>query len=99
MGKPNIKGIADFFHMDIEEPDVAAAIRQNADCIGHVHVGENNRSFPGEAHLDFVPGFKALKEIGYDEYITFEIQGDYVIEPDRQITQAIEYVKKLWQQS
>lgn len=99
VGKPNVKAVADFFHMNLEEPDVAQAIKENADCIGHVHVGENNRSFPGEAHLDFRPGFHALKEVGYDDFVTFEIQGDYIVDPDRQIPRAMEYINRLWEES
>jgi sugar phosphate isomerase/epimerase len=64
--------MADFFHMNIEEADIAASIRAAVGSIVHVHVADSNRRQPGRGHLDFAPGFAALKAGGYDGYFGFE---------------------------
>ncbi len=73
-----IKIMADFFHMNIEEADIAASIRSAGKQIVYVHVADSNRLQPGLGHLDFRPGFAALKEIGYDGFLGIEcrVQGE-----------------------
>ena len=51
--------MADFFHMGIEEVDIAASIRANRQHLVYVHVADSNRLQPGRGHLDFRPGFRA----------------------------------------
>lgn len=68
--------MADFFHMNIEEADIAASITAAVDRIVHVHVADSNRLQPGRGHLDFGPGFAALKAGGYDGYYGFECRID-----------------------
>ena len=69
---PEIKIMADFFHMNIEEADIAASIRAAGPHIVYVHVADSNRLQPGRGHLDFRPGFAALKAAGYDGYLGIE---------------------------
>lgn len=73
---PEVGVMADFFHMQIEEVDLAAAIRAGGDRIVHVHAADSNRLPPGRGHLDFRPGFAALKEIGYDGFLGIECRVD-----------------------
>lgn len=94
--KPNVKTIADFFHMNLEEPNIEEALEAAGKCIGHVHLADSNRSLPGGGHIDFSAGFRALKKVGYDGYMTFEVQADFVRDPERQFPEAIEYVRRLW---
>lgn len=54
----------DTFHMNIEEPDCADSIRR-ARKVGHIHVADSDRWYPGHAHYDFESTFRALQEIGY----------------------------------
>lgn len=68
----NVKLLADLFHMNIEERDIAAAIRTGAGRIGHVHFVDSNRRPPGSGHIDFAPIAAALAEIGYDGYASVE---------------------------
>ncbi|PZE22248.1 sugar phosphate isomerase/epimerase family protein [Paenibacillus xerothermodurans] len=68
----NVKVTADFFHMNIEEPEITSSITRYKHYIGHVHIADSHRYQPGDGHLDFIPGFKALKEIGYEGYMAFE---------------------------
>lgn len=68
----NVLLLADLFHMNIEEVDIAAALRAGKGYIGHVHFVDSNRRPAGCGHLDFAPIANALKEIGYDRYVSAE---------------------------
>lgn len=68
----NVKLLADLFHMNIEEDDVAAAIRRGGDAIGHVHFVDSNRRAAGLGHTDFAPIADALREINYGGYLCAE---------------------------
>ena len=68
----NVKLLADLFHMNIEEPDIAAAIRGGAGHIGHLHFVDSNRRPAGLGHLDYGPIAAALGEIGYAGYASAE---------------------------
>ena len=64
---------ADLFHMAIEERSPEGAIREAGDDLIHLHGADTNRAAPGRGHYDYRPIVEALKEIGYDEYIGFEL--------------------------
>ena len=87
-----VANMADFFHMNIEEADIAASIRATGRHI--VHVADSNRLQPGKGHLDFRPGFAALKEAGYDGYLGIEcrIFGPY----DEALAESAALLKELW---
>ena len=64
--------LADLFHMNIEEIDVAASLRAGGRHIGHVHFVDSNRRPVGCGHLDISPIVLALRAIGYDGYLSAE---------------------------
>ena len=68
----NVVLLADLFHMNIEEVDIAAAIRAGKGHIGHVHFVDSNRRPAGCGHLDFEPIAQALAEIGYQGFASAE---------------------------
>jgi sugar phosphate isomerase/epimerase len=68
----NVKLLADLFHMNIEETDLAAAIRAASGFIGHVHIVDSNRLAAGLGHIDFGPIATALKEINYKGFASAE---------------------------
>ena len=59
--------------MNIEEADLAGAIRDAGRHVGHVHFADSNRRAMGFGHTDPAPVFAALREIGYDRYLSAEI--------------------------
>ena len=69
---PAIGLTPDFFHMQLEELDTAAALRAAAKWIRHVHTAENTRVEPGPGQLDLRPGFRALQEAGYAGLVEVE---------------------------
>ena len=69
----NIVLLADMFHMNIEEINVAGGMLAGGDLIGHVHFADSNRRAMGFGHTDPGPVIDALKQIGYDGYLSAEI--------------------------
>lgn len=72
-GLDNIVLLADLFHMNIEEADLAQAIRNAGKHTGHVHFADSNRQAMGFGHTDPTPVVTALKEVGYEGYLSAEI--------------------------
>lgn len=68
----NIVLLADLFHMNIEEADMAAAILAAGPHIGHVHFVDSNRRPAGLGHIDFAPIAAALGQIGYHGFASAE---------------------------
>lgn len=69
---PNVKIVADLFHMAMDETDMAAAIAAHGDQIGHVHLADSNRRLPGQGRTDFASAAAALKAVGYTGWAAFE---------------------------
>jgi sugar phosphate isomerase/epimerase len=72
LGGENIKLLADLFHMNIEEQNIADALRSAGKHVGHVHFVDSNRRPAGNGHLDFAPIAAALRDIGYAGYCSAE---------------------------
>ena len=49
----HVQIIGDFYHMNIEEDNLAQALHDNRDLLGHVHIADNHRYQPGSGTLDF----------------------------------------------
>ena len=64
--------LLDTFHMNIEEGSIVQAMRDSRDFLRHTHFADNNRSMPGNAHIDFKSIVETLNGIGYDKYVSFE---------------------------
>ena len=73
LAMPNVRVLTDLFHANIEEPDMAGAIRAAGRHIGHVHWADSNRRAAGLGHTDFAPIAAALRDIGYDGYLSAEV--------------------------
>jgi sugar phosphate isomerase/epimerase len=71
-GTPAVKVLADVFHLNIEEADLGAALRQAGSYVYHVQLADSNRLEPGAGHLDFQPIFKSLREEGFARYYALE---------------------------
>lgn len=95
VGSPGIKMMGDFFHMNLEDADMGQAIEEVADVLAYVHLADSNRFQPGAGHLDFGPGFAALKRIGYDGWLTLECKLDVEPSVEALVTTA-EYIRTAW---
>ena len=75
IGHPNVGILFDTFHANIEEKNIADGYRIVARHLKHVHTCENDRGIPGTGHVPWTEVFTALKEIGYDGWLTIESFG------------------------
>ena len=67
------KLLADWFHMNIEESDMAESILKAGTAIGHVHFADTNRLAVGSGHLSVQPLIDALGQIGYRGFLSAEV--------------------------
>lgn len=71
-GSPAVGVMLDTFHMNMEEGDLARAIRQTGGRLFHFQANENHRGFVGSGHVDWPPIARALVDVGYDGPIVLE---------------------------
>ena len=94
---PGVRCMGDFWHMTTEETSDMGAFISGGNYLQHVHIASRKRrSMPcedGEAD-NYVEGFKALKMLGYDKYVSYECgcQGDRNII----IPQSVKLLKEQW---
>ncbi len=72
VGSDNLKIHLDSFHMNIEEKDSAAAIRNAGDLLYNFHANENDRGAPGTGQVRWEEIVDALNGIGYNRYLVIE---------------------------
>lgn len=68
----HVQIIGDFYHMNIEEDNLAGALHQHRDLLGHVHVADNHRYQPGSGSLNFAALFDQLRADNYQGYVVYE---------------------------
>jgi sugar phosphate isomerase/epimerase len=95
-----VKCMGDFWHMTWEENSDMGAFISAGEHLQHVHVASRKRrSMPGEdGEADnYVNGFKGLKMLGYDKYVSFECgcQGDRAVV----VPVALELLRKQWKEA
>ena len=73
VGRPNVTVLLDMFHMNIEEVSMGDAIRLAGKRLGYLHVVDSNRRAPGWGHISFDDMKTAVREIGYDGWLTAEV--------------------------
>ncbi len=72
---PYCRAAFDTFHANIEEKRIGEAIRKVAPYLVHVQISENDRSTPGQGHINFEEVFAALRDAGYEGPIAIEAFG------------------------
>jgi sugar phosphate isomerase/epimerase len=72
-GLVTVKVLADLFHMNIEEQDLAATLRALGGMLGHLHFADSNRRAMGFGHTKGAPIIEALRSVGYSGYLSAEI--------------------------
>ena len=92
-----VKCMGDFWHMKEETSDYGAFWSAGTKYLQHVHIASRGRRLmPGEdgEKDDYRDGFRALKEMGYDKFITLECgtQG----ERKDTVTAAVELMRAQW---
>jgi sugar phosphate isomerase/epimerase len=92
----NVKIIADFYHMNIEEANIQESLIEYQQHIHHIHLADSHRFQPGSGHIDFEKGFQTLKQIKYQGAVAFEcrVLGD---NPEKSYKEALLFIKSLLQ--
>jgi sugar phosphate isomerase/epimerase len=98
----NSEGIScmgDFWHMTWEETSDTGAFISAGKYLHHVHMASRkNRRMPGEDPGDnYVEGFRGLKVIGYQDFVSFECGS----QGDKQVTipAAVKLIREQWGQA
>jgi D-psicose/D-tagatose/L-ribulose 3-epimerase len=105
---PNCRIAFDTFHANMEEKSIPDAIRACAPYLVHVQISENDRSTPGQGHINFTEIFDAFQEIGYTGPIAIEAFGPNPPElasathifrpmfdsPEQLATDGLEFIKR-----
>jgi 5-keto-L-gluconate epimerase len=71
-GSAHLKLHIDTYHMNIEEDRIGRNIIAAGKHIGHVHIADSNRGYPGTGHYDFAETISALKAVGYEGALAVE---------------------------
>jgi sugar phosphate isomerase/epimerase len=100
VNNPGVRAMGDFWHMTKEEPSDKGAFISAGNYLQHVHIASRKRRIiPGEdGDADnYIEGFKALKAIGYNKYISYECgcQGDRNI----LVPQSVKLLKEQWEKA
>ncbi|MDD4515004.1 TIM barrel protein [Massilibacteroides sp.] len=100
INNPGVRCMGDFWHMTWEETCDMGAFLSAGEYLQHVHIASRKRrSMPsedGEAD-NYITGFKGLKMLGYDKYVSFECgcQGDRNVV----VPAAVELLRKQWEEA
>ena len=95
-----VKCMGDFWHMMEEPSDYAAFMAAGTKYLQHVHIASRGRRImPGEDgdKDNYVDGFRALQELGYDKYVTFEC--GTAGKREETVPAAVELLRAQWEQA
>ena len=73
--RDNFGYLYDTFHANIEEKDPVGIISKTIKNINHIHISENDRGTPGKGNVPWVETFEAIRNSGYDGWLTIEAFG------------------------
>lgn len=94
--RPNVKLMFDTIHVMYRNEVPTDYVYRMANDLHHVHLSDEDRLPPGAGRGDFVALVEALKEVGFDGYLTMEIGFNRRdVEPDQVARQAYEYMQPL----
>ncbi|MBT3274635.1 MAG: sugar phosphate isomerase/epimerase [Spirochaetales bacterium] len=93
-GLESILLLMDTHHMFIEDGDIAETFRLCKGRIGHIHISDSDRKYPGSGEIDFEDVGSALKEIEYSGAVSAEVLPD----PDGETAalHALEWMRRVW---
>ncbi|MCL4217085.1 MAG: sugar phosphate isomerase/epimerase [Candidatus Hydrogenedentes bacterium] len=90
---PNFRLLLDVKAMTDEKDGRPATIRKHAGWLEHFHANDANLEGPGFGEVDFAPIFQALKDAGYNKYVSVEVF-KFDPGPETIAKQSLEYMKR-----
>jgi sugar phosphate isomerase/epimerase len=95
VGSPGIGILSDFYHMQLEEPNIAATMAQYGRYTRYVHLADGEKRLePGSLPFDYRPGFHELKKWGYSGWLNVESR--FTDSPEAALARALKYIKQQW---
>jgi sugar phosphate isomerase/epimerase len=95
VGSPGLGILSDFYHMQLDEPDIPATLALCGRHTRYVHLADGEaRLEPGSLPFDYRPGFRELKKWGYFGWLTIESKCSD--NPQSALTRALKYTKRQW---
>ena len=89
---PNFGLMVDCKAMSSEVRPIEKTIRLFGPYIKHVHANDANSQAPGFGRVDYVEILKALKDVGYDDYVSLE-PFRYVPDAETVVPVSLKYLK------
>jgi sugar phosphate isomerase/epimerase len=92
VGHPAFRLHLDVKAMSTEDAPTPEVIRRHAADMYHFHANDPNRRGPGFGETDFVPIFRALKDVNYQGWVSVEVF-DYSPDPETIARESIRYMR------
>jgi sugar phosphate isomerase/epimerase len=94
-GPNGLRLLSDFYHMQMEEKDIADTLNRYGKYTAYVHLADGEkRTEPGSLPFDYRPGFRALKKAGFHGWLTMESSA--TDSPEAALARALTYIKRQW---
>jgi sugar phosphate isomerase/epimerase len=98
VGASGFRLLSDFYHMQMEENDIAETLTWYGEYTAYVHLADGEkRTEPGSLPFDYRPGFRALKKWGFSGWLTVECRASD--NPRAALARALKYLKEQWSQA
>lgn len=97
IASPALQTMFDTHNAVFEKEPHDRLIRHYARYIRHVHLNEMDGGHPGTGDYDFRPVLQALKEVGYQGWLSMEVF-DFTPGPERIARESYRYIRRLEQE-
>jgi D-psicose/D-tagatose/L-ribulose 3-epimerase len=95
MDHPSFRLMLDVKSMCSEAEPPAAIIREFAPLMEHFHANDANRRGPGFGETDYRPIAAALRDTGYDRWVSVEVF-DYSPDPETIARESLRYLREVF---
>lgn len=92
--------LSDFYHMQMEEADIARALEEHGRHTAYVHLADGAaRTWPGSLPFDYRPGFGSLKKHGFSGWLTMEFRPPRDEPAESALARGLDYIRKQWEEA